>query len=112
MTQPSEPKVLRSMPAPGRRLSRTALLASSENALVGARKVERQAAGRHPNDATLHCVERLGAHREILARRAANVALASTTTVDELGDLRDAIRHLIAVHGWAARKLGLVGRMN
>lgn len=52
------------------------------------------------------CLERLGAHREILARRAGNVALAPVVTAEELTELRQACSRLYALQGAIARKLG------
>jgi hypothetical protein len=83
-----------------RRLTRAALLPSALDVLEQARSLEAAAP-----DAQ-HIVERLASHREILARRAASVALAPTVSAEELRELRDASRRLVAIVGWTTRKLG------
>lgn len=108
----------RNVPAPPRvatpetPLVRTDLLRAALTALDLARDLDDQASRRGAEPRAAHLLERLDAHREILARRAGNVAMASVCTAEELNELRDAARILVAVHGWVARRLGLVGHHN
>ena len=93
-------------------LVRATLLATSKNALDGARSVHKIAERRHTTPEMAVCLQHLRVQQEIVAERAANVALANATTAHELRNLRNAIRQLISLHGWTKRKLGLVGQMN
>ncbi len=90
-------------------LVRNDLLQAAMAALQSARELDEQAA-RYTDQNTAFVRERLDAHREILARRAANVALATIVTAEELNELRDAAKLLVAVRGRIARQLGLVGQ--
>lgn len=92
-------------------LVRADLLGATLRALEDAAALE-ELASRHPSHRTTALLERLDAHREILARRAANVALGSVCTAEELSELRDTANNLVAVHGAIARRLGLWGRLS
>ena len=100
------------VPAVDGSLVRADLLRAAYRALEGARALAETAALRGKDERAGALLERLGAHREILARRAANVALAPIVSAEELHDLRDMARTLVAVRGLVARKLGLVGQMS
>jgi hypothetical protein len=93
-------------------LVRADLLQAAFRALEGARILDERASNRGTDDRGSSLLERLDAHREILARRAANVALAPVHSAEELRELRDAAHNLVAVHGWVARGLGLVGQLS
>ncbi len=90
-------------------LTRPALLTAALRGLDGARATELRVAAaldaRGPSTARTHTLERLAAQRELVARRAANVALAATVAADELGELRDATHRLAVVAAWAGRDL-------
>ena len=83
-------------------LVRADLLRATARALQDAESLEERAR-RHPTPETPTLLERLDAHREILARRAANVALGAVCTAEELSELRETAAHLVAVHGAVAR---------
>jgi hypothetical protein len=88
-------------------LIRDNLLSAALHVLDQAAALRQQAARLPHRERTAHWLERLDAHREILARRAGNVALAPFAPSDELRELRDACRLLVAVHGSVTRHLGL-----
>jgi hypothetical protein len=92
-------------------LARAELLTSALKVLDHARSVEADPRlAMHAQASQL--MERLAAHREILARRAANVALATAVSSEELRDLRSAASRLVAVQGRVTRRLGGIARMN
>lgn len=96
----------------GGSLVRVDLLHAALHALGEAKTLDVEASRRPPGHATASLRERLDAYREILARRAANVALGTVCTAEELAELREATRNLVAIHGAVARRLGLSGRMS
>ena len=107
-------------------LVRADLLRATARALQDAESLEERAR-RHPTPETPTLLERLDAHREILARRAANVALGAVCTATRWAAVsRSSLSssavhtapratlaaHLVAVHGAVARRLGLTGRLS
>jgi len=103
-------------PAP-RRLDRAQLLESVLPALDRARAQDRRAK-HHPvkhnaaSPRTALLRAHLDAQRHVVARRAASVALAASSTETERQLLREATGRLVAITGALARHLGDVGRLN
>jgi hypothetical protein len=98
-------------PAP-ESLTRAELLSAALSVLEHARVVEMRAAQLLEHPELSRVIVELATQREVLARRASNVALAAVVPADELRLLQLATRRVASLEGYASCRVTGMTRMN